>query len=316
MISTLIIVFREILEAGLIVGIVLAATRGVRRSRRWIAGGIVAGIAGSAIVASFTGAIASAFSGVGQEILNAAVLALAAVMLTVHNVWMARHGRQLASEMREAGEQVRSGVRSLAALAIVVGIAVLREGSEVVLFLYGIVAAGGTTAADLLGGGVIGIIAGVAVSALTFFGLLIIPVRYLFVTTSAMIAFLAAGMAAQCVFFLEQAGISPGLTATAWDSSALLSETSWKGRILHTLIGYSDQPSVMQVIVYVLMLAAIVFTTMPMDSVNWSKNTWWMSENFENDASSMTAFTCPSKSTGSTMMLMGCASPRPDEIRT
>src|SRR5437588_3367408 len=117
MISTLIIVFREILEAGLIVGIVLAATRGVRRSRRWIAGGIVAGIAGSAIVASFTGAIASAFSGVGQEILNAAVLALAAVMLTGHKVWMARHGRQLASEMREGGGQVGGGERSLAARA-------------------------------------------------------------------------------------------------------------------------------------------------------------------------------------------------------
>jgi len=64
-------------------------------------------------------------------------------------------------------------------------------------------------------------------------------------------------MAAQCVFFLEQAGISPGLTATAWDSSALLSETSWKGRILHTLIGYSDQPSIMQLLTYVATLTII-----------------------------------------------------------
>jgi high-affinity iron transporter len=257
MIATLIIVFREVLEAGLIVGIVLAATRSVTGSGRWIAGGIAAGVTGSAIVAGFTGAIASAFSGIGQELFNAAILAFAAVMLTAHNVWMARHGRQLALEMREAGEQVRAGAKSLAALAIVVGIAVLREGSEVVLFLYGIVAAGGSTVLDLIGGGVLGIIAGVGVSALTFFGLLIVPVRYLFVTTSAMIAFLAAGMAAQCVFFLEQAGISQKLTATAWDTSAVVSETSWTGRILHTLIGYSDQPSEMRVVVYMLMLAVI-----------------------------------------------------------
>jgi high-affinity iron transporter len=86
MIATLIIVFREVLEAGLIVGIVLAVTRGVRGSRGWVVGGIASGVAGSAIVAAFTGAIAAAFSGAGQEMFNAAVLALAAVMLTVHSV--------------------------------------------------------------------------------------------------------------------------------------------------------------------------------------------------------------------------------------
>jgi high-affinity iron transporter len=265
MVAALIIVFREVLEAGLIVGIVLAATRGVGRSRQWIAGGIAAGIAGSAIVAGFTGAIASAFSGVGQELFNAAVLALAAVMLTIHNVWMARHGREMANEMRAAGEDVRTGAKSLAALAIVVGIAVLREGSEVVLFLYGIVAAGGTTALDLIGGGVLGIAAGVAISALTFLGLVIIPTRYLFISTSALIAFLAAGMAAQCVFFLEQAGLSRMLTATAWNTSGVLSESSWAGRILHTLVGYSDQPSEMQVVVYLATLV-LIFILMRMFS--------------------------------------------------
>jgi high-affinity iron transporter len=257
MLAALIIVFREVLEAGLIVGIVLAATRGVGRSRSWIAGGIAAGIAGSAVVATFTGAIASAFAGVGQEMFNAFVLALAAVMLTVHNVWMARHGRQLACEMRHAGEQVRSGARSLAALAAVVGLAVLREGSEVVLFLYGVVAGGGSTVLGLIGGGLLGVAAGAAISALTVLGLLALPVRYLFVTTSAMIAFLAAGMAAQSVVFLEQAGLSTAFTGIAWDTSGFISESSWLGRVLHTLIGYSDQPSEMQVIVYVLTLALI-----------------------------------------------------------
>ncbi|MFL5258267.1 MAG: FTR1 family protein [Hyphomicrobiales bacterium] len=257
MLAALIIVFREVLEAGLIVGIVLAATRGVGRSRAWVAGGIAAGIAGSAVVAAFTGAIASAFAGVGQEMFNALVLALAAVMLTVHNVWMARHGRQLASEMREAGEQVRTGARSLAALAAVVGLAVLREGSEVVLFLYGVITAGGSTVLDLVGGSLLGVAAGAAISALTFLGLLVLPIRYLFVTTSAMITFLAAGMAAQSVVFLEQAGLSTAFTGIAWDTSGFISESSWLGRVLHTLIGYSDQPSEMQVIVYVFTLACI-----------------------------------------------------------
>lgn len=257
MIASLLIVFREILEAGLIVGIVLAATRAVAGSRLWIAGGILAGVAGSAVVAAFTSIIASAFSGAGQEVFNAAVLGVAAAMLATHNIWMARHGRELASEMKAAGAAVTSGTKSLWALAIVVGAAVLREGSEVVMFLYGIMVAGGVAAVDLLAGGLLGIAAGAVVSTLMFLGLLKIPVRYFFSVTSAMIAFLAAGMAAQSVFFLEQGGISQQLSETAWNSSSILDQTSILGRILHTLVGYSDQPSYMQIVVYLATLALI-----------------------------------------------------------
>jgi high-affinity iron transporter len=171
----------------------------------------------------------------------------------------------MAGEMREAGNAVRAGTKSLAALAAVVGIAVLREGSEVVLFLYGIAASGGSTAVDFLIGGALGLAAGVGVSLLTFLGLLIVPIRHIFVTTSVMIALLAGGMAAQSVFFLEQAGISRMMTDTAWDSSHILSQSSWIGRILHTLIGYSDQPSEMQAVVYVVTLA-IIFALMWMMS--------------------------------------------------
>jgi high-affinity iron transporter len=134
MIAALIIVFREVIEAGLIVGIVLAVTTGIARRGRWVAAGIAAGIAGATLVAVFADALSSALAGVGQEVFNASILALAVVMLSWHNIWMARHGRELAAHTKEIGEAVAAGSRSLAALAIVVGVAVLREGSEIVLF--------------------------------------------------------------------------------------------------------------------------------------------------------------------------------------
>src|SRR5437016_1250951 len=137
MLGALIIVFREVIEAGLIVGIVLAATRGVPRRGGFVAGGITAGIAGSCLVAAFAGAISDAFAGIGQELMNATILLVAVAMLTWHNVWMAQHGRELAAQMQAVGRGVAEGKRPLAALAVVVGIAVLREGAEVVLFLYG-----------------------------------------------------------------------------------------------------------------------------------------------------------------------------------
>jgi high-affinity iron transporter len=261
--AALIIVFREVFEAGLIVGIVMAVTRAVPLRGWWVSCGIAGGLAGACLVALFAEVLSQAFAGAGQELFNATILLVAVVMLTWHNVWMARHGRELAAEMRAAGEAVAAGRSSLAALAIVVGVAVLREGSEVVLFLYGILASEGSSGASVFGGGVAGLVLGACVCALTYFGLLHIPGRYLFAVTSLMIAFLAAGMAAQAVAFLAQADVLTALGNTVWDTSWLLSDGSILGKALHTLIGYTDQPSAMQLVAYLVTLA-ITFVLMKM----------------------------------------------------
>ncbi len=157
MLSALLIVFREVIEAGLIVGIVLAATKGVPKRGRAVCSGVLAGIVGALLVAAFAGELAALFQGNGQELFNASILLLAVTMLIWHNVWMASHGRQMALELKAAGHAVVTGKRTLAALGVVVGVAVLREGSEVVLFLYGIAAQGGTSNAALLVGGALGL---------------------------------------------------------------------------------------------------------------------------------------------------------------
>jgi high-affinity iron transporter len=256
MLGALVIVFREVLEAGLIVGIVLAATQGVAGRGRWIGLGIGAGVAGAAIVAAFAGAISEAFQGSGQELFNASVLAIAVVMLMWHNAWMARHGREIAAEMRQIGTEVSEGAKPLTALAVVVGLAVLREGSEVVLFLYGIMASG-TSGMSLLTGGLLGIAAGAAFTALTYFGLLAIPNRYIFAVTSWLIALLAAGMAAQSVQFLNNGGVLLVLGRTVWDTSWLLSEGSLFGHLLHTLVGYTERPTELQLVAYLGTLVAM-----------------------------------------------------------
>jgi high-affinity iron transporter len=173
-----------------------------------------------------------------------------------HNAWMARHGREIADEMQRVGTAVSEGTKPLTALAVVIGLAVLREGSEVVLFLYGIMAQG-TSGSALLAGGVLGIAAGAAFTALTYFGLLAIPNRHIFSVTSWLIALLAAGMAAQSVQFLNNAGLVVSLDQTVWDTSWLLSEGSLLGRLLHILIGYTERPTEMQLLVYVAILIAM-----------------------------------------------------------
>jgi high-affinity iron transporter len=268
MLASLLIVFREVIEAGLIVGIVLAATNGVTRRGLWVALGVGAGVVGACLVAAFAGQLANLFEGSGQELFNATILLVAVLMLTWHNVWMAGHGKQMALEMRAVGAEVSAGQRTLTALAVVVGVAVLREGSEVVLFLYGIAAQGGMSAGAMLVGGALGLAAGAGVSALMYFGLLTIPAHRLFAVTSWLITLLAAGMASQAVLFLQQGGYFEVLTATVWDTSWLLPESGISGRLLHTLVGYSDAPNGAQLLVYG---ATIVTINVLMRTVNSRK---------------------------------------------
>src|SRR5438270_6755673 len=226
LLAALIIVFREVFEAGLIVGIVLAVTGAVPHRNRWIGGGVLAGALAACIVAAFTGALSQLFAGMGQELFNATILAIAVMMLTWHNVWMAHHGREIAGEMRAVGQAVADGTKSLLALAVVVGVAVLREGSEVALFLYGVAASDGGSALSLAIGGFLGLALGGGVCVLTYFGLMRIPPRALFATTTVLITLLAAGMAAQAVAFLARANWLIGLGTVVWGRGLLLAVES------------------------------------------------------------------------------------------
>ena len=257
MLATLLLVFREVLEAALVVGIVAAATRGVASRARWISSGIALGITGAVVVAICAGWIADALGGSGQEWFNATVLLAAVAMIGWHVVWMSKHGRELAMQMQAVGRDVTSGARPMTALMAIVAIAVLREGSEVVLFGYGLFA-GGSSVASLMLGALLGLLGGVALGVAIYFGLLKIPVRHFFGATNGLLVLLAAGMAATAAGFLTQADVLHRWTAPLWNSGWLLSEDSLAGRTLHVLIGYTAQPSGMQLLFYVATLALLI----------------------------------------------------------
>jgi len=148
--------------------------------------------------------------------------------------------------LRQAGQQVRLGQRSLAALAAVVAVAVMREGAEVVLFLYGIAAASNTDPLSMASGGMAGLALACVVSWLLYRGLVVIPLHRLFRVTNGLIALLAAGMAGQAAAVLHGADLLPGWGEQLWDSSGILSDDSFVGRSLHALVGYSARPSGIQ----------------------------------------------------------------------
>jgi high-affinity iron transporter len=252
-----IIVLREAIEAGLLIGIVLAVSRGQPSRAFYVSGGIIAGLMAAAPVAVFAGALANALAGAGQEVFNAAVLGVAVIMLGWHNVWMARHGRRISKDLHQLGHDVVSGTRSMTALSIAIAAGVLREGSEVVLFLYGVIVSSREPGAGILLGGVLGLLLGAAIAALTYRGLAVIPPRYFFKVTSVLIAFMAAGMAAQSVAFLEQANIATKLSDVVWNTSSVIADNSLAGHALHILVGYTGKPTELQLAVYAATLSTI-----------------------------------------------------------
>lgn len=258
MLSTALIIFREILEAALVISIVLAATKSVPRSGLWVSGGVAGGVLGACLLAGFAGVISAWASGMGQEVFNASVMFVAVIMLAWHSIWMGKHGREMAQELTAVGKAVAQGARTLTGLAIVVGVAVLREGSEVVLFLYGIAAGEPGQIPQMLIGGLLGLVGGVAVGAGMYFGLLQISTRRLFSVTNALIIVLAAGMASQGAGFLLAADLVPAWGDAVWDSSWLLTDSSVVGKMLHTLVGYTARPAGIQIAFYLVTLATII----------------------------------------------------------
>lgn len=256
MLATAVIVFREVLEAALIIAIVLGASRGIAGRGRWVAAGAGIGIAGATVVAAFAGQLAQSLAGNGQALLNAGILLAAVAMLAWHNIWMSSHGRKMATDMRQLGAAVQDGSKPVLALAVIVAAAVMREGSELVLFLWAIAASGGGDV-GMAGGSLAGLAAGVAVGILLYRGLLHIPLRHFFSVTSWLVLLLAAGLAAQAASFINQAGLLPPLGTGLWDTSHLLSQRSIAGQLLHILVGYTARPSGIQVVFYLATLITI-----------------------------------------------------------
>lgn len=257
MLATAIVIFREVLEAALIIAIVLGASRGIEGRGRWVLSGILAGFATAGCLAFAAMEMGGLFEENGQAILNAVVLLVAVLMLTWHNVWMAGHAREMQAQIKQAGAAVHAGEQHLMALGIVTFVAVMREGSEAVLFLWAIVAGGGQTG-EMLTGGILGVAAGAACGWLLYKGLLKISVRHFFSTTRWILLLLASGLSAQAAGFLNQAGILPSLGNSLWNTSWLLEQTSLLGQLLHILVGYIARPSGIQLVFYAVTLGTIL----------------------------------------------------------
>jgi high-affinity iron transporter len=256
MLKIAIIVFREILEIALVIGILLAATKGIKKRNFYILSGLGLGVMGSILIAFFTDNISNLFQGAGQEAFNASILLISSAMIAWTVIWVKKYSKTIANDLKNLGNSVATGNKSLFALMPVVALAVLREGTEIVLFSYGSFVSGDKISSLVLGG-IFGLTAGIAVGLGLYFGLLRFLGRHFFSVTSYLLIFLAAGMVSHSLGFLAQGGFVPEIIYPVWDSSSFLLERSFIGSIFHAMFGYVSKPSAIQLIGYVGTLALL-----------------------------------------------------------
>jgi high-affinity iron transporter len=258
--ANVLIGLREGLEAGLVVGILVAYLHKIGRRdvlpRLWI------GIGGAVLLSLIVGAVLtfgpSTLSFQAQEILGGSLSIVAVGMVTWMTFWMARHARGLSAELRA---DVDKAVQRSAGALIVLGIvSVGREGVETALFVWASVNAGANAALGTLGA-VLGILIAIVLAYLIYRGLVRIDLARFFFWTGVFLIVVAAGVLAYGVGDLQEAGVLPGITVHAYNVAGLVSPTSWYGALLAGIFNFDPEPTVLQVAVWVayVVITLIVF---------------------------------------------------------
>lgn len=257
MLQIAIVVFREILEISLIIGILTAATKDIQGRAKWILSGLGLGIFASLLLALSTDKISESLDGMGQEFFNGLILISAAVMIGWTVLWMQKHARSISGELKKLSTSIREGKKPLYVLLVVVFLSVLRESAEIVLFSYSYYVSG-TLVSEITLGLIVGITLGSAAGAALYFGILKAFGKYFFIVTTWILIFLSAGISAQGIGFWINANIVPALANPAFDASEILSQQSFFGKFLHIFFGYIDQPAGAQLIAYFTTLSVLI----------------------------------------------------------
>jgi len=262
MLAAALITLREGLEAALIVGIALSALRklGQPNRSRPVWAGVLAALVVSVVAGVALNALGVSFEGRGEAIFEGVAMLLAAGVLTWMILWMRNQGRQVQTGLERDVRQAAQAQNSTALFGLAF-VAVLREGIETALFLTA--AAFSATPAQTVIGGTLGLLVAVGVGWLIFVAGKRLNVRAFFQVTGILLILFAAGLVAGGVHELQEAGLVPTLAEHLYNINPILNEQGAVGSFLKALLGYNGNPSLEEVVAYIVYLAIVASLVWP-----------------------------------------------------
>jgi high-affinity iron transporter len=246
LLSSVILVLREVLEAALLFSLLLALSRRLGISFRWAGVALLAGLLGAAIYGFNIDRVSEWFEGVGQEVINALLQLSIFLLLCVLAAVTVRRSRGF----------ILPAALLPTLMTGAVALAIVREGSELMIYLSGFLQVQAQLA-SVMAGSIIGAGIGVSVGAVFYYALLILDRRAAAVTGAVLLGLVAAGMASQATQLLIQADWLPS-QYPLWDSSWLVAEQTVTGQLLYALVGYEATPTPLQLGIYVAAIALLV----------------------------------------------------------
>lgn len=256
MLANFLIGLREGLEAGLIVGILVAYLNKLGRRdilpRLWVGIGIAVGIS-LAVGAILTwGPYGLSFQ--AQEILGGSLSILAVGLVTWMIFWMAQHSRGLKGELQSKLDAAIAGTGM--GIVVVGFVSVGREGVETALFIWASVSSTGNAVVGTIGA-VLGIVVSIVIAYLIYRGLVRINLSRFFLWTGLFLILVAAGVLSYGIGDLQEAGVIPGISNHAYSLATIIPPSSWYGIVLAGLFNYTAEPTWARLIGWALYLAVV-----------------------------------------------------------
>ena len=250
------IVWRESVEALLVIGILDCWLRNAdaesrRRGRRMLWAGVLAGVLLALLLAALLVLVGDSLQGDEEAWFRTATVLVAAGLIVQMVLWMRANGASLG---RALGARMSGSVRAGRwwGVCLLAAIAVAREGSETVAFIYGVLAAGGRPAQTVAGVTAIGsgfAAAGVSYALLAY-GSRVVSWRLFFRASEIMLLLLASALVVAGASELIGLDILPALSGPLWDTSWLMDDYGPVGGLISALTGYRSRPEAMLVIVF------------------------------------------------------------------
>lgn len=261
MLNALIVVWRESLEAMLVIGVLLAwivRQPDARALTRVLWGGAAAGVVLALGLASLAYGAETWLAGEAQDWFQAGMVFLACALMTQMVFWMRRHGASLKREL-EAGAARAIEAGNRLGVAVVAALAIAREGMETVVFLYGIAAeAQGAALGRIYAMALLGFVLAALTAWAVARGARFLSYRTFFRISEVVLLVTAGALLGTGVDKLIGIDRLPTLGDALWDSSALLDDSQGLGAFLASFAGYRAQPSGMVLLAYGLYWAFVL----------------------------------------------------------